>query len=373
MPIIVPETLENLEAFNEAEVRAFIVDVILRKLGYWPSKDIYLKMEETLRYPYYYIGHKASKKDLPLGSADYRAGLKGRRGSFIVEAKAASIAISQADVEQAHSYASHAEVGANYFMLCNGKTLLLYETLSGPEHAALVELAIHELDERFHELENILSPQCLAKHCEKKYDTGLRLADGLSSVCEVRSGEYELKDWHIRLLMGGQDVTETMAQHGALASFENQLVLMRDSLPLKIADGIMRRDGNGRIEAKIGFQGATKNNLEGMKILGIELLEITTDDRFISSDPSEPSIFEASPSFSAKRGTLFPQLLQGTTQLETNIDGDMLVLARMYSNDQDILGDYKAIANYHLDAGPLGILKIEFEFMGSVNIRLMPS
>jgi hypothetical protein len=78
------------QAYNETEVRFHIIDPMLRQLGYPGGEDVYLKPEEKLEYPYFHIGHK-SKKDMPLGFPDYRAGLKGARGSFVIQAKAASI------------------------------------------------------------------------------------------------------------------------------------------------------------------------------------------------------------------------------------------------------------------------------------------
>jgi hypothetical protein len=131
-------------AYNEAEVRFHFIDPLMRKLGYPERDDVYFKLEEKLEYPYFHIGHKSKKKDQPLGFPDYRAGLKGRRGSFIVEAKAAKVGLSMHDVEQAHSYAAHAQVGANYFVLCDGIQFAIYETLSGPDKAPLVEMQVSE-------------------------------------------------------------------------------------------------------------------------------------------------------------------------------------------------------------------------------------
>jgi Type I restriction enzyme R protein N terminus (HSDR_N) len=184
------EILRSLESFNETEIRSYVIDPILRKLGYPGSPEVFIKQEEKLEYPYH-IGRK-SKKDLPSGRVDYRAGLKGRRGSFVLEAKAGNVVVSKIDIEQAHSYAAHAKVGANYFILCDGSAFSIFETLSGSEYNPVVSIPIGEIEARFYELENILSPENLARLCSVKYDLALKLCDGLGSTARIHSGEYEI-------------------------------------------------------------------------------------------------------------------------------------------------------------------------------------
>lgn len=160
MRVITDAAIAAAPTYNETEIRFHIVDPIIRLLGYPGADDVYLILEEKLEYPYQHIGRR-SKKDLPLGRSDYRAGVKGARGSFVIEAKAGGVVIANKEVEQAHSYAAHAQVGANYFVLCNGSVLTVYETLSGPQASPVVELPLAEVNTRFHELENILEPSNL--------------------------------------------------------------------------------------------------------------------------------------------------------------------------------------------------------------------
>lgn len=136
MQVITDAAIASAPKYNEAEIRFHVLDPIIRLLGYPGSGDVYLYLAEKLEYPYFHTGHR-SKKDLPLGFPDYRAGVKGARGSFVVEAKGGGIPLLAKDVEQAHSYAAHAQVGANYFVLCNGSVLTVHETLSGPHTAPI--------------------------------------------------------------------------------------------------------------------------------------------------------------------------------------------------------------------------------------------
>jgi len=91
--------------YNETEIRFHVIDPVIRMLGYPDVENTYLNLEEKLEYPYVHIGRR-SKRDVPLGYPDYRAGVKGARGSFVVEAKAGSVPIGKKEVEQAHSYAA---------------------------------------------------------------------------------------------------------------------------------------------------------------------------------------------------------------------------------------------------------------------------
>ena len=115
---------------NEAEVRYNVLDPLLRELGYRGGADngTYHHLESQLQTPFYHIG-RASKKDFPISSLDYLCGLKGRRGSFVVEAKSYDHDITDEDVGQAHSYAAHSSVAANLIVVCNGKELRIFETI----------------------------------------------------------------------------------------------------------------------------------------------------------------------------------------------------------------------------------------------------
>jgi hypothetical protein len=250
---------ETAPNYNEAEIRFHVIDPIIRALGYANSGSTYLFLEEELEYPYYQIGRK-SKKDLPIGRADYRAGIKGARGSFVVEAKSGSTPISKSVIEQAHSYAAHAQVGANYFVLCNGHTFQIYETLSGADSIALITINLNELNERFYEIENILSPPNLEKNCKINYDRGLRLSEGIGSSVRIRNGTYRLSQYELQCIVNGEDRTAVLRTTPQISNAFTQLDFLRDSFELKVSDGIVSRDSDGRIFANASFSGVTTHN-----------------------------------------------------------------------------------------------------------------
>ncbi|MDP2731553.1 MAG: type I restriction enzyme HsdR N-terminal domain-containing protein [Hoeflea sp.] len=284
MQVISNDAVNAAPRYNEAEIRFHIIDPIIRILGYPGEDNVYLNLEEKLEYPYLHIGRR-SKKDLPLGFPDYRAGLKGARGSFITEAKAGNIPITSREVEQAHSYAAHAQVGANYFVLFNGSAVYVYETLSGSTAAPLAQIPLSELNERFYELENILAPASLAKNCQVKHDTKLKLADGLGSSVKIRSGHYLMSDYEYRIMVNGQDCTELLRQSvPQFAIMDQQLELLKTSFELRVSGGFAERGTDGRITAHVEFTGATVHNHQAMAIMvSLKLLSAPPTSSFQST------------------------------------------------------------------------------------------
>lgn len=370
MTIITKTVVEGLWDFNEAEIRVHILDPVIRRLGYLDGDDVYFKPEKKLEYPYYHIGHR-SKKDLPLGYPDYRAGLKGGKGSFIMEAKAANVEITQQDVEQAHSYAAHAQVGAKFFLLCDGTKLAIYETLSGPECPPITEIPVVDIDTRFHEIENVLSPARLRKYSHVEYDMKLKLCDGLGSSVGISSGLYDMDEWVVRFFLNGEDCTETArAMLPQLAVAEAQIEMMKNDFILKVAHGYAERDEQGLINARVKFDGATKGSMEGMKLLNIEEMAFATDSEFLSKDAENPTVFESTAEFSVPQGTMMPSLLGAPALMESQVDGDLFITARMHVEGAEIVGEYAAVTDYWSEIAGLGSLKIEFDIVGGFKLQL---
>ncbi|WP_420010468.1 hypothetical protein [Tateyamaria sp.] len=360
-----------MQEYNEAEVRFHFIDPLIRKLGYPGDEEVFFKLEEKLEYPYFHIGHKSAKKDQPLGFPDYRAGLKGRRGSFIVEAKSQKAGLTLADVEQAHSYAAHAQVGANYFVLCDGVRLAVYETLSGPTHSPLVEMPVEDIEDKYHEIENILSPSRLAENCHVEYDTGQKLCDGLGSAVKIRAGIYDMQAWDYRILVGGNDVTEMLkATVPEVAQIDKDMAMMQEDFELRVGDGIAERDQQGRIQAQVSFVGVTKNNAEVMRLLGIKSMKFATDADFVSVDPNEPTVFESTAEFSVERGTMLPPLFGAAVPADVDTSGDMFVAARMHKAEKTIVGEYLVTADYWFDVPGFGKMKAELDVAGRFSLEL---
>lgn len=368
-PISETAVLES-PAYNEAEVRFHIIDPIVRALGYTGRDAVYLKLEEKLNYPYFYIGRKNKRKDVPLGFPDYRAGILGGRGCFIIEAKGADVGLSREDVEQAHSYAAHAEVGADYFMLCDGLHVEVYETLSGPQSTPIVSLQTPEINARFHELENVLAPANLERHCRKTYDLNLKLGDGLGSSVKIRDGVYGMESWDYRIFVNDVDATALLKQN--FRQLDEQMALLNREFELRVGDGLIRRDEDGRIVANVTFVGATKNNTAAMKLIGMDKLSFSTSEKFLSSDLEQPSMFESTADLKVAKGTKLPPMFGDAVPIDLDVEMDVFVKTRMYYDGQTVAGDYLALADYKANVPGMGRLRFELDLAGAASLRLMP-
>ncbi len=370
MGIISNAAIAAAPSYNEAEIRFHIIDPVVRMLGYPDAENTYLNLEEKLDYPYLHIG-RPSKKDLPVGYPDYRAGVKGARGSFVIEAKAGSVPITAKEVEQAHSYAAHAQVGANYFMLGNGFEISVYETLSGPDAIPIASLPLGELNTRFFELENILSPRNLARNCRVTHDKKLKIAEGLGSSVRIRSGSYVLAEYDFKVLIDGQDCTQFVRQSlPEFAQAEAQIELLKSSFELRVEDGFVERGDDGKIISHIEFAGVTVHNRAAMAIMGVDKSTFATADQFLSTNPEHPSIFESLSDFTVSRGTSLPQLFGGQVEMEGDILGNMFVRVAMSYTDGIISGEYIAFSEQVVFIPEQTPFTLAMDVAGSVELQI---
>ncbi len=181
--------MTNFNVFNEADVREEILAPILKKLGYEPGTRNNLIREQSLRYPKSFLGRKNPHKDPELrGIADYVLEVDGLI-RWVLEAKAPSVVLSIDVIEQAWSYANHAEVRAVYFVICNGYTFSVFQTQHGPNADPIISIDHACLQSDFHILQSILGPDALMREFPKKeVDVNPPLGPGLRSVARISRG-----------------------------------------------------------------------------------------------------------------------------------------------------------------------------------------
>src|SRR6266478_1344127 len=110
----------NFGPMNEADIRAEVIDPLLRELGYQSGTENNIGRERTLRYPHKQLGRRKASDPPITGKPDYVLEIRGT-GRWIVEAKPPGLDISPDDIYQAFSYAFLPEIAAGFFVLCNGR------------------------------------------------------------------------------------------------------------------------------------------------------------------------------------------------------------------------------------------------------------
>ncbi len=117
----------DFNTMNETDVREILVRPLIDQLGYRHGTEATVITEKTLRYEKAFLGRKNPKKDPPLvGRADYICEVVSY-GRWVIEVKSPAEPLSQDVVEQAHTYASHPEIAATFFLVTNGRLFRLYE------------------------------------------------------------------------------------------------------------------------------------------------------------------------------------------------------------------------------------------------------
>lgn len=152
---LTPEQMAELEriskydvsTYSEADVRAEIIDPVIRVLGY--GKETYFSSQREKHL-------KVADGDLFI---DYRMTLWSQ-AFWVIEAKKVkrkSLKFTAAELQQALLYAVHPEIDAALVVLCDGRVFEVYdrdENVTQP--AARVE--VKKLPEQFHVLQALLSP-----------------------------------------------------------------------------------------------------------------------------------------------------------------------------------------------------------------------
>jgi len=145
------------KCFNEAEVRAVIIDPILKELGF---------TGESVEREKHFETQVGSKKDKVTLIPDYLMKVEDSF-AWVLEAKSPDKNVVDF-VQQAYSYATHMKIRCNYFAICNGLEFVCFRT-SEPDNAVL-HFHICEIDEHWQALQNFLSPNCFQSGKKFEYE-----------------------------------------------------------------------------------------------------------------------------------------------------------------------------------------------------------
>jgi len=262
---------------NETDIREEILAPLLRRLGYRSGTNNNIIREQSLRYPRFFLGRKKPNTDPELrGKADYICEVD-RRIRWTIEAKTPAAEISLDDIEQAFTYASHPEVRAVYFCLCNGREFKIFQSNQGPEVPPILSIKYEDFNEKFFVIENLLRPTSILKNQPTQIpDLGRPIGPGLRSLVRITGGYIEYLE----------DSLNLPYLKGLIGT---------------ITDGAVERDENGRLIAFVNTRSPFAAMQRLNERLGISRLELLSNDETVSEDPCKPS------KFSLSQRVLFPK------------------------------------------------------------------
>ena len=255
----------DFSSFNEADVREEVLAPLIRFLGYRSGTENGVLRELPLVYPKQFLGKKEPNKDPVLrGRADYILDVK-KKINWVIEAKSAVTEIGKDEIEQAYSYANHAEVRALYFALCNGREFVVFQTNRGPTAGPILKIAYTEFNAKHHQLTSLLSPESILRdHPNITTDLGNPLGKGLRSLERIGSGQIIYRP--------------------------NPQMPKFDHLVISIVQGVIQRNDAGQISAYMRTVAPVVTIQKLGEQLSYDSFEMLCEDKFLSSDPNIPSV-----------------------------------------------------------------------------------
>jgi hypothetical protein len=309
----------NFEALNEADIRAEIIDPLLRELGYRSGTESDIIREQSLKYPRGYLGRKKNSDPMLRGKADYICEIKNKT-RWVIEAKSPSEPIDNIDViEQAWSYANHPEVRAVYFCVCNGLKFSVYQTNKGAEVPAIFECTYKEMKGKFGVIQNILSPYSILRDYPTfEPDYGEPIAQNLRSFARLTNGQIEYQSNSLNL-----------------RPFEGMV--------MTIIDGSVERNEDGKIEAYIKTQVPFQKLQDFNERLGVHEFNLKTDDHKISLNSNAPTSFVGRNEIILPRGSKTLDLLTWQeVELQMNLSVSTETVAVGFLHEKTFSGTFTA-------------------------------
>ncbi len=299
---------DKINTMSEQDVREEIIAKIVEKLGYRYASTFYCERERALVHPYAQIGHR-SKRDVPVGAADYLCGIDGKRGSFSIEAKRGNVSIGKSDIIQAHSYAAHFEIGAKFFAICNGHTFQIFETAGGSVRKPLIVVSNQDLERNFEKIASLLSPINLERYSITEYEISQPIADGYGSALNIKKGwvSYENVEYYIPGQPPGS-FENLLRLTGKLASFKESMKAVLNRRQPIIA-GVIKRDSRGKIFAHAEFDSADESMAHNLSAMGLVEFTFLTDSERLSTQAEEPTAFESMSEKDIPKGTVIVDVI----------------------------------------------------------------
>ncbi|OHV71403.1 type I restriction endonuclease subunit R [Mesorhizobium sp. LCM 4577] len=276
----------DIATMNEDDVAGELVRPLCRALGYRQGSEVAnLRSQIPLQYDRVFLGHKDTKKDpLLRGRPDFICEVVSY-ARWVVEAKRPSVALSLEDSQQAHTYATHPEIAAEFYMLTNGREFRVYRV--GKPDTPVVKWLKEETDQLLPMLRNLLGPDAMKKKANVEIDLGKPLAHGMGSSA---------------VILGGEVIYE---KNVATIPLNINMDGLRNAV---VGDRVFRRE-DGLISAEVEVRSAFAAMDDLHKAMGFSPLVFNTSEEFISSDVENPTLMQNLLNVSFKAGTTFPKTL----------------------------------------------------------------
>lgn len=259
----------DLETMNEDDVSGELVRPLCHALGYTQGHPISnLRSQFPLQYNKFFLGHRDDGKDPVIrGKPDFVCEVVSF-ARWVVEAKSPKIKLSLTDSQQAHTYATHPEIGAEFYMLCNGREFRLYR-VGNPNKPVLVWLK-DETDANLPALRNILGPDAMRKRASPEFNLRKPIAIDIGAEVEVLGGVIAY--------------TKTTANV--------ELVQKSDGMNSAVIGNRIYRNDAGLIIVEIDLRGPVEAIDKISRSLGQYPLIFSCADEYISSDFSRPTLLQ---------------------------------------------------------------------------------
>ncbi|MFC5584032.1 type I restriction enzyme HsdR N-terminal domain-containing protein [Nitratireductor kimnyeongensis] len=323
----------DIDAMNEDDVAGELVRPLCRALGYRQGGEFAnLRSQIPLQYDRAFLGHKDAKKDPPLrGRPDFVCEVVSY-ARWVVEAKRPSVELSLEDSQQAHTYATHPEIAAEYYMLTNGREFRVYRV--GRPDSPVFQWMKDETNELLPALRNLLGPDAMKKKAEVKIDLGKPLAPGFGSAVAI---------------VGGEVVYE---KNVASIPLNVDMDGLRNSV---VGWKVFRRE-DGLISAEVEVKSAFTAMDELHKAMGFSPLLFNSADEFISLDKTQPTLLQNVLNLSFKAGTPFPKtLLSPAGVIPFDVTTTCYTEALGFIEGNQFRGTFVVDYDYLLPAGLPGI------------------
>ncbi|MEP7452799.1 type I restriction endonuclease subunit R [Phyllobacterium sp. SB3] len=339
----------NIETMTEADVEGEIIRPFCRALGYFQGHpEANLRSQVTIRYPHSFLGHKNPKRDPALiGKPDFVCEVVSY-ARWVIEAKKPTVQLSLGDSEQAHTYATHPSIAAEFYILTNGREFRLYR--AGNPETPLWTWAKDDTDDLLPALRELLGPAAMKKRASVEIDKGKPLAPGVPSSVQI---------------VGGHVTYEK-----TLSSLPQQFNM--DGLVNTVKGNKVFRTDDGLIVAEIELKSAFAAMDEIFTAFGFYPLRFSTSDEFLSVDSENPTLLQNLLIVDFPEGTHLPTTpLSPGGVLPIRVKAECFIEAEGFIDGTTFKGIFTVIYAYELlTEAPIPLPKhIEMRTDGSFEIK----